>query len=270
MEPGHGQERWITVVTEAGLARTRATLAKQAQRDREHWERQLWHLGNQAFACQADAEAEQQRRLKTLPVWLHVASVVSSRPHYAGKGRPLKDQPPDHETWQVQAQVTVDEERLEREAQRQARFLVATNILDPAEVPAEQVISTYKAQSGVERGFAFLKDPLFLASSVFLKRPERIMALAFIMVLCLLVYRLAEWRLRQQLAATDHTVPNQLNQPTNRPTMRWMFECFEGISLLTLPSPSGPQTLVHGLEPLHELVLTLLGPAVSKMYESSN
>jgi transposase len=111
---------------------------------------------------------------------------------------------------------------------------------------------------------------LFLASSVFLKRPERIMALACIMVLCLLVYRVAEWRLRQQLAARDQTVPNQLKQPTNRPTMRWMVECFEGINLLTLPSPGGSQTLIHGLEPLHDLVLTLLGPAVSKIYQSSN
>jgi hypothetical protein len=111
---------------------------------------------------------------------------------------------------------------------------------------------------------------LFLASSVFLKRPERIMALACIMVLCLLVYRLAEWRLRQQLVATDQTVPNQLKQPTNRPTMRWMFECFEGISVLTLPGPAGPRTLVHGLEPLHALVIDLLGPAVTKMYKSSD
>jgi transposase len=270
VELAHGVERWIVVVTEAGLARTRATVTKRAQRDRDHWERQLWHLGNQTFACQVDAEAEQQRQLKTLPVWLRVVSTVSSQPHYARKGRPTKDQPPDRETWQVQATVTVDEEQLEREAQRQAHFLVATNILDPAEVSAAQVIATYKAQSGVERGFAFLKDPLFLASSVFLKRPERIMALALLMVLCLLVYRLAEWRLRQQLAASDQTVPNQLKQPTNRPTMRWMFECFEGISLLTLPSPGRSQTLVHGLEPLHELVLNLLGPTVSKMYESSN
>jgi transposase len=35
----------------------------------------------------------------------------------------------------------------------------------------------------VERGFRFLKDPLFLASSVFVKKPERIMALSLIMVL---------------------------------------------------------------------------------------
>ena len=35
------------------------------------------------------------------------------------------------------------------------------------------------ASTGVERGFRFLKDPLFLASSVFVKKPERIIALPF-------------------------------------------------------------------------------------------
>ena len=65
-----------------------------------------------------------------------------------------------------------------------------------------------------ERGFAFLKDPLFLASSVFVKRTERIMALAFIMTLCLLVYKLAELRVRQRLAATGQTVPDQVCKPT--------------------------------------------------------
>ena len=270
VELAQGRERWIVVVTDAGLARTRANMANRAQRDQDHWERQLWHLEHQAFACQADAEAAARQQLKTLPIWLRVASQVKSQPHYAGKGRPPKGQQPDRETWHVQAQVAVDPEQLEREAQRQARFLVATNVLDPADIPDEQLIAVYKAQSGVERGFAFLKDPMFLASSVFLKRPERIMALACIMVLCLLVYRVAEWRLRRQLAATDQTVPNQLKQPTNRPTMRWLFACFEGINVLTIPGPGGQHTLVHGLEPLHHLVLTLLGPVGRKMYESSN
>ena len=78
----------------------------------------------------------------------------------------------------------------------------------------QDVIQTYKEQTSVERGFAFLKDPLFLASSVFVKKPERIVALSLVMVLCLLVYRLAEHRLREQLAATGQTVPNQVSKPT--------------------------------------------------------
>ncbi len=92
------------------------------------------------------------------------------------------------------------------------------------------------------------------------------LALALIMVLCLLVYRLAEWRLRQALAHTEQTVPNQLRQPTNRPTMRWVFECFEGIHLVTIRGPGGRATHVHGMQPLHALVIELLGPEVTQMH----
>jgi transposase len=53
----------------------------------------------------------------------------------------------------------------------------------PTSLSDEQMLVHYKQQQGVERGFRFLKDPLFFASSVFLKTPERIMALTFIMAL---------------------------------------------------------------------------------------
>src|SRR5262249_45533940 len=116
--------------------------------------------------------------------------------------------------------------------QQKASFLVATTVLDAAHLADQDLIQTYQDQHSVERGFSFLKDPLFLASSVFSKKPSWIVALSLVMVLCLLVYRLAEHRLRAQLAATGQTVPNHRKQPTDRPTMRWIFHCFEGISLV--------------------------------------
>ena len=120
----------------------------------------------------------------------------------------------------------------------------------------------------MERGFAFLKDPHFLASSVFVKKPQRIVALSLVMLLCLLVYRLAEHRLRERLAATGQTVPSQVKQPTHRPTMRWMFQCFEGISLVQFcPFDSPPQHAISGVEPLHEQVIRLLGPYCEQIYE---
>ncbi len=64
-----------------------------------------------------------------------------------------------------------------REARRKAAFLVATNVLDPTLLSDQELIQAYKEQGSVERGFAFLKDPLFLASSVFVKKPQRIVAL---------------------------------------------------------------------------------------------
>ena len=112
----------------------------------------------------------------------------------------------------------------------------------------------------------FLKDPLFFASSVFVKKPERVVALSFIMVLCLLVYRLAEHLLRSQLAQTSQTVPNQVNKPTKRPTMRWIFQCFEGIDLLHISVGESVQTQILGVQPLHQRILRLLGPISCQLY----
>jgi len=116
--------------------------------------------------------------------------------------------------------VSVNQEQVEREAFRKACWIVGTNVLEQARLSDQQLIGIYKDQGGAERGFRFLKDPLFLASSVFVKKPERIMALSFIMVLCLLSYRLAEVRLRSRLAETQQTIPDQVHKPTARPTMR--------------------------------------------------
>ncbi len=118
----------------------------------------------------------------------------------------------------------------------------------------------------MERGFSFLKDPLFLASSVFVKKPSRIVALGFIMVLCLSVYRLAEHRLRSQLAETKESVPNQVGKQTERPTMRWVFQLFEGIDLLRIGSPTGTALQVLGLQPVHQQILRLLGQPYQKIY----
>jgi transposase len=97
------------------------------------------------------------------------------------------------------------------------------------------------------------------------------MALAFIMVLCLLVYRLAEVRVRQRLAATQETVPDQLRRPTARPTMRWLFQCFEGIDLHHLTVSDGTRiTQVLRLSALHRQVLRLLGPAYENHYSISD
>ncbi len=86
------------------------------------------------------------------------------------------------------------------------------------------------------------------------------------MVLCLLMYRLAEHLLRRRLVATEQTTPNQINHPTNRSTMRWIFQYFEGIDLLHIRIGSGFQTQVLGLKALHQHILRLLGPAYSQFY----
>jgi transposase len=185
-------ERWVVVRTIQGEERARATLARQVEAARQTWEKALWHLGNQRFACAPDAEAALAQQLKQLPPWLTAQSQLIAHAKQRRPGRPRTGTIPDRTDWQVAATVAVEDAAVTRAVRRTASFLVATNVLDTGQPTDQELIQTYKDQHSVERGFSFLKDPLFLASSVFVKKSSRIVALSLVMVLCLLVYRLAE------------------------------------------------------------------------------
>jgi transposase len=104
--------------------------------------------------------------------------------------------------------------------------VVGTNV-DAHQFSDAEVIQAYTGQAQAEGGFRFLKDPLFFVSSLFVKKPSRIQGLLMVMTLALLVYSVAQRRLRQQLARHNKTVPNHINQPTRRPTLRWVFQLLE-------------------------------------------
>jgi transposase len=178
-----GQERWVIVRTRSGERRARATLQRKVEAAEQIWKQKVWHLSNQRFACEADARTAGEHELRRCPAWFEVETQVVAHPTYAQPGRPRKGATPRATEWQVQVTLAVNQERVEAEALRAACFIVGTNVLDPKRVRDQELVTTYKEQGGVERGFRFLKDPLFLASSVFLKKPERIMALSLIMVL---------------------------------------------------------------------------------------
>ena len=113
-------------------------------------------------------------------------------------------------------------------------FLATPVLADKAELTPDEMLHHDKEQQHSERGFRFCQDPMFFADSVFLKNPRRIEALGFIMELCLLVYAIGQRYVRQALAQDQATVPNQLGKPTARPTLRWIFQCFQAVHLLVL------------------------------------
>jgi transposase len=266
MELPQGKERWVVVRTHAQVQASKEQMEQQVKKTQQEWEKRLWHLSKQAFACENDAQQAWNQAMKGKPSWLMATFTVKEQGQYQQRGRPKKETTPDQTVWYLVPKLEVDQHEVMLLARKKAAFIVATNILDEQRLAHEQVIWTYKEQGGVERGFRFLKDPLFLASSVFVKKPERVIALSFVMVLCLLVYRLAEHLLRRQLVATEQTLPNQVNKQTNRPTMRWIFQCFEGIDLLHIRIGSRWQSQILGLQAFHRQVLRLLGPAYSQFY----
>ena len=194
---------------------------------------------------------------------------VIAHKHYAGKGRPTPTSPLKAIAWQIYAQVRPAQEVIEAHKQQSACFVIGTNILAGHMRDAE-VIRAYKAQSGVEGGFRFLKDPLFFVSSLFVKKPSRIQGLLTVMTLALLVYSLTQRRLRQQLATHNETIPNQIYQPTERPTLRWVFQLLEGIHRVRVMVRGQVHDVIEGLNDVQIKILRLFGDEVCRLYQISS
>jgi transposase len=79
----------------------------------------------------------------------------------------------------------------------EACFVLGTNI-EAEHLSDAEVITGYKGQAQAEGGCRFLKDPLFFVSSLFVKKPCCIQGLLMVMTLALLVYSVAQRRLRQE------------------------------------------------------------------------
>ncbi|MFZ2183769.1 MAG: IS1634 family transposase, partial [Methanothrix sp.] len=99
-----------------------------------------------------------------------------------------------------------------------------------------------------------------------LKKEERIEALCMIMVLSLLIYSFAEWQLREKLKETGQTIPNQLNKPTQRPTMRWVFEIFMGVIQSVVTSEGKVIKFSVNLNSVQVTILRLLGHGCENYY----
>jgi len=67
-------------------------------------------------------------------------------------------------------------------------FVMITNV-PKSRMTGGEILKAYKQQYGVEKNFSFLKEPL-IANDTFLKKPSRIDALAFILLLSLMIWNL--------------------------------------------------------------------------------
>ena len=185
---------------------------------------------NSSFTCKPNAFAPPKLPKMPSQRWPSAgkyhqveSSHLTEHKRYAGKGRPTASTPLKAIEWQIQAHVLADDKAMARDKQAKACYVLGTNI-DASELSDTEVIVAYKGQAQVEGGFRFLKDPLFFVSSLFVKKPNRIEGMLMVMTLALLVYSVAQRRLRKQLAENHETVPNQINQPTSSPTLRWVFQ----------------------------------------------
>lgn len=226
---GDVPQLWVLVENTARIETDYQRVDKQVSRHQRQAQKQLRQHQKIDFRCAEDARAQTQRLVQKWTYHDLCNVAVVAIPHYEQTGRPAQGAKPSHYTYRITATLVTDTEAIARVKRRAGRFILATNDVHNREHSGDSLLRDYRGQQAPERGFRFLKDPLFFTSSVFLKTPERIAALAIVMGLSLMVYSLAQRQVRQALAAADDTVLDQRRRPTQRPTLRWLFQCFQAV-----------------------------------------
>jgi transposase len=82
------------------------------------------------------------------------------------------------------------------------------------------------------------------------------------MGLCLLVYNLAQRKLREELVKFDDGIRNQVKKITNKPTMRWVFQRFQAVHLVIING----QKQMSNLTEERAKIVRYLGKSCSKYY----
>jgi transposase len=261
-------QRWLVVSSSAALERADASVSNAQQREFAAIETHLFHLQAKRVETPEAAQAAFAALAKRWTSHQVAAYSLIDHQHDARQGRPTPTTPRQSIDWQMQAQVRPDQAKMAYDTPHNACCVVGTN-MKAEQLRDPEVIQASKGHAQAEGGVRFLKDPLVFVSSLFVKKPCRIQGLLMVMTLALLVYAVTQRRRRQQLARQHETVPHQINQPTPRPTLRWVFQLLEGIHRVRITRASKVHDLIEGLGTVQAKILRLFGEEVCQLYQIS-
>lgn len=254
--------RFLVVHSDQLDARKEHTLKRLVQRERQELEAVVAALQQQTFDCLADAERAAQDFKAAGPERLHPVHVEvrEVKEVKRGRGRPHKDaEPPVAIHFRIQASVMEpDPERLAAWRARASLFVLITN-LAPAKYAVVDVMREYKEQAAVELRFRFLKSPFFV-DQLYVKNNNRVEALAYLVLIAVLIGSLLERRVRQALTAVqaELVVPGGVRRV--RPTIQALLDMFDAVLVHALVTPSGLERHLPANTPPETLkVLQLAG-----------
>jgi len=248
------EQRWMVVESEERKKSDSKKILDRLEKEAEKVSKEINKITKLEFeqVSLALTEIEQiQARLK-----YHQIVQIETCIHINKKGQ---------EIYTVTCKAIENKELVDDIKKQAGRFILATNILSETELETSEILTVYKQQQSCERGFRFLKDPLFFADSLFVKNPERVETMMMLMGLSLLVYTIGQRQIRNSLKTRKSSIKNQLNKATDRPTLRWIFQYFQGIHYFKL----------EGIERISNLteercrILEFLPEACQKYYSAT-
>ena len=214
----------LTVRNEMLESKKRETVGKHAEKELKALEKKITRLRTRPCKCKADAE----KSVKELEESLKLCT-ISNVQYEEVIGHDRRGHPKDGDKGRVKAvKVTADaaisKELVEEAVKRETYYVICTNDTG-RKWTMQELLSTYKRQSVVERSWRCLKDRRVLVSAIWLQLPSRICALMWVMSIALLVYAATEYLMRKAMAENHLSIPwtdQRVRLP--RPTLMRMHD----------------------------------------------
>jgi transposase len=250
--------RAIVVHSSAHDKRRHKRIDRMLEQDRKQLDADVKAATATAYYCREDALAAGEKLIRKAKSSYHRLQIsVEKIPKY-GRGRPAVGKPRKVLRYEYRLTAAVQEsaEKVDPLRQEAGCFVLLTNLLDQqTDWPADELLSLYKSQIGIEKNFSFLKDPA-IVNSIFLKKAERIEVLGLVLLISLLIWRLMERSMRQYVETHDCTLPGWVRRKTKKPTAFMMATKFASIMVITLDQH---RQLTKPLKPFQREYLTALG-----------
>jgi transposase len=263
------KQRWAIISSEQAYKREIITLEKSIKKENEAYLKLFNQMSKVLYQCPDDAKKAAEEVLSKLKYHSVTNVTVEEKQKPLSKRERIKrDTEDEFETigYNINCEFAQDEAKIKPIRNSKGRFILATNQLDATVLPDTEILTEYKSQSKTESGFKFLKDNTFEVSSIFLKKPKRISALMMIMTLCLMIYNIAQYKLREALVKASETIPNQSGVETAKPTMKRVYRLFHGVQVLSIQLQDKIQKLVINLKPLLKRIIRYFGEHAMLIY----
>lgn len=212
----HARYEGISQKHHLGLEKVRLLIVKSSascegfmsrlQKERDALERSIREIEQREFACEPDAKAtaevvKKQKHKGFFSVFYTLSSTTTQK---RPVGNPGKNPKPPKEVliWHVKFVICENSGAIEAAKKQAQSFVLITNI--PSEEMDDQTLLwRYKQQYVVESGFRWLRQPS-MASTIFLKRPERIEALMMLIHVALMIRSLMQQQVRLRVREEKH------------------------------------------------------------------
>ncbi|WP_303802764.1 IS1634 family transposase [Alicyclobacillus macrosporangiidus] len=262
--------RFVVVRSSSLDARKEHKLDSVLEQEQKELQKAAKLLGKNVYSCEQDAQMaadafvhEHRGTLHRLKMSVRPEQVQEKR---ARRGRPRKDEPVPPMRTQYRVDVEIlppEEEQVQAWREREATFVLITDIRDDQRVPDEQILQLYKEQHEVEVRFRYLKAP-YHVGPVFLHKPTRVKAFGFLMLLSLLLYSALEYLIRERMKTEQEPLILPGKRKSFRPTGLSILEMLDAMATVQVKVGGvWHRTPVRPHDPQIERVLKLLGMDLS-------